>query len=274
MDFYLDGAPQITSSVEITSTTQIWRLLCLGTEFWIEKDGVRIATYAAAAFTTSLYLRLEFTQGIQNLRSVNLPATTDVIDPFALQIPRINMLGVHPTSNFTSFTNIFSAGTAGFHSNTSFSNATSLAIGIQFRPAQSNLQLMVGLSFGNTDVSQTDIDFGVRCNNNGTAETFHQNNLISSFSYAANDLFTITTNGTYLVTKHNGVAITEIQNTLSFPLLVDTSFTDPNAQINDVKIVQECPSGSSGTHECQPCQKGYFTSTTGQTSCTKCPVGK
>eukprot|EP00003_Mantamonas_plastica_P013695 TRINITY_DN2387_c0_g1_i11.p1 TRINITY_DN2387_c0_g1~~TRINITY_DN2387_c0_g1_i11.p1 ORF type:complete len:331 (+),score=72.09 TRINITY_DN2387_c0_g1_i11:27-995(+) len=45
MDFYLDGAPQITSSVEITSTTQIWRLLCLGTEFWIEKDGVRIATY-------------------------------------------------------------------------------------------------------------------------------------------------------------------------------------------------------------------------------------
>lgn len=106
---------------------------------------------------------------------------------------------------------------------------------VQFKASQTNSSFIMGLSADNPDASNTGIDYGILCFNNGNA-LIHENGveMTNTGAYTINDVFRVEVSGGSVVYKKNGTTLYTSLVTPSFPLFMDSSFAQSNAAANSI----------------------------------------
>ena len=106
---------------------------------------------------------------------------------------------------------------------------------VQFKASQNNQSFIMGLSADNPDASNSGIDFGILCFNNGNA-LIHENGveMTNTGAYTTSDVFRVQVSGGVVVYKKNGTTVYTSAASPSFPLFMDSSFAQSNAAANSI----------------------------------------
>lgn len=135
------------------------------------------------------------------------------------------------------------------------SSSQSIASGlgfVEFTVGVTTAAQVVGLSNGDADLSEEDIDFALKFWPGGGAEVRLRGVYQGAETRAAvGDVFRIAVTGTNVVTfSRNGVPFHSVNRTVTYPLLVDVSLLGSTARLLDVKIGgggSSSPASGSGT---------------------------
>lgn len=107
----------------------------------------------------------------------------------------------------------------------------------EFTTGENTTTKVAGLSNGDSNVSYTDIDFGLYLNNSGMVRVFEAGNAVGTFgSYVAGDVFRVQTTGGVVTYLKNGNVIYTSSGTPTFPLLVDTALFNTGATLQSVTL--------------------------------------
>jgi hypothetical protein len=138
------------------------------------------------------------------------------------------------------------AGNNGVADAGALSTQTVLATGgyLEVAAARTTGLTYVGFGAGNSGTATGNIQFGFR-QNNTTVQVRESNVLRTSTSVAAGDLLRITVANNVVTYSKNGVVFYTSTLTPTYPLFVDTSLLDLNAEIDHAKIA--LPGGSHPT---------------------------
>ena len=106
--------------------------------------------------------------------------------------------------------------------------------------AQDNINMIFGLSKGNTDENYTDIDFALYVHSSGQIFVFDNGaNLAAPTSYASGDIVRVEVSGSNVLYKKNGVVFYTLEGVVTssiYPLLVDTSLHTDGVPLSNVEI--------------------------------------
>lgn len=109
---------------------------------------------------------------------------------------------------------------------------------VEFVVPDTTARRLVGLSNGDTDTSEADVDFALKFWPGGTADVRHKGVYQrGEQAFAAGDVFRIavTANNT-VVFSRNGVAFHKLKKTIVYPLLVDVSLSTATARVLNVSM--------------------------------------
>eukprot|EP00296_Roombia_truncata_P007501 JP445938.1.p1 GENE.JP445938.1~~JP445938.1.p1 ORF type:complete len:1301 (-),score=458.74 JP445938.1:18-3791(-) len=110
--------------------------------------------------------------------------------------------------------------------------------GVSFQAAQANKNVMVGLAYGNSHESYTDIDYAIYQTSGGTTYIYEAGSSKGAFmKFRAGDVFTVEYQNKQIVYTHNGKPFYTSNVLPQFPLSVDTSFHSKGGSVNKVKWV-------------------------------------
>lgn len=123
---------------------------------------------------------------------------------------------------------------------------------VEFTVGVTTATQVIGLSNGDSDLSEEEIDFALKLWPGGGAEVRLRGVYQGAETRAAvGDVFRIAVTGTNAVTfSRNGVPFHSVSRTVTYPLLVDVSLLGSTARLLDVKIGgggSSSPAGGSGT---------------------------
>jgi PKD repeat protein len=107
---------------------------------------------------------------------------------------------------------------------------------MEFTIVEVPTQRSAGLSNGNTDVSDADIDFAVHLNGTGSAEVRENEVYKRDTPYASGDVFRVAVVGGLVRYSRNGVVFYTSAKAPTYPLLVDVSLGSPGSTIANAII--------------------------------------
>lgn len=109
---------------------------------------------------------------------------------------------------------------------------------MQFRAADVNRELMIGLSNTNTDNNFSSIQFAIFLRNNGSFEIYESGIGIGNFgTYAVDDIFRISVENGRVRYFRGSTEIYQSLSTPTLPLSVDVSINNTDGRVTDARVV-------------------------------------
>ncbi len=121
-------------------------------------------------------------------------------------------------------------------------SAQSIALGgtgyVEFTTPDAIGQRVIGLSVGNTDTTEADIDFGLKLWHGGVADVRENGVYVNAeMPHLPGDRFRIAVANGVVTYSKNGVVFYTSRKTASGALLVDTAYTSFGGQLSDIVLV-------------------------------------
>lgn len=110
---------------------------------------------------------------------------------------------------------------------------------VEFTVPNTGKQLYVGLSNGNTNTSEADIDFAINTTGPGSTAAAYENDVYKAdtgTAISAGDSLRVSIQGGLVTYSRNGVVFYTSTRTPQYPLLVDTSLLNTGARVNSAVI--------------------------------------
>ena len=108
---------------------------------------------------------------------------------------------------------------------------------VEFSAGDTTSQRVIGLSSGNTDNSEGDIDFGLKFWPGGTVDVRENGSYLGELRYNATDTFRIAVQNGVVTYLKNGLVFYTSRRTAAYPLLVDTSFSTTGGRFVNINFV-------------------------------------
>jgi PKD repeat protein len=108
---------------------------------------------------------------------------------------------------------------------------------VEFLPGETDTDRMLGLSNGDADQGQADIDFALLAAADGTLQVWEKGVALGTFgTYAGSDRLRVAVEGGLVKYSRNGTVFRTSGATPRHPLLVDTTLSTPGATLRNVLI--------------------------------------
>jgi parallel beta-helix repeat protein len=145
-----------------------------------------------------------------------------------------NAAGVLVTGNSLSKTAVTKWGNAGAVSTKFLPSGNGY---VEFRVTETNLRRILGLSNGDTNVTYSDVDFGLYLNLDGLIKVYEKGSLRGTFgAYATGDILRVSVEAGVVTYRRNGTLFYTSKVAPTYPLLVDTALYSVGATLTNVVV--------------------------------------